>query len=306
MGSEADQNAQLFMIISIISWLALAILGWTSLGVPDIDSDDKIWIFWNYVIFSDNDLVWYEPLFIYYVLFYFVAIITLIFITAAFLVLCMSYFVKKDENVISGMLGTLSKFHFIPILCACALFIIGYTFDEDKITDGFKGGQYFMSIFFGVVALGSLIFIHLKTNIESPVYATWIIKHGAYGCLIALLFHHIGYAFSSYGVHEKMDVKTLDDYDDLNDWRKGCYIAFSIIIGLCNIGVSLFLKEIIIPFINLLIYIGLTVQFYKMDNVDFLFEPEDIYSKAPGIINIIMMVLSLLMVCFLGFKMRQT
>ena len=295
---ETDQGNQIFIIASVISWLALVIFGWMAFGVPDIDYYTiKIWIFWNYVIIDDEDIIVEEPLFIYYVLFYMACIITLLFVTAAFFVLCMGYFVKRDANIIIGMLGNLSKFHFVPILCVCGLFIIGYTYDDDDIWDGFNGGHYLFSIIFGVVALASLIFIYLRTNIESPIYATWAIKHGAYGCLIAFLIHHIGYVFSMYGVHDKRN-----DYNDLKDWRKGCYIAFSIIIGLCNIGLSLFLKEIMIPFINLLIYIGMTVQFFKIDKDT----RKDRFSEAPGAINIIMMIMSLLMVGFLGSKMKQS
>ena len=303
MGEETSQNAQIFMIISIISWLSLAILGWMTFGVPDTDYD-KTWIFWIYMIYSDDDYISNEPLIIYYVLFYMVAIITLIFVTAAFLVLCMSYFVKKDGNVISGMLGSLTQFHFAPILCVCALFIIGYTFDDEK-ADGFNGVKYFFSILFGVIALGLLIFIHLKTNIESPSYAVWTIKHGSYGSLIAFLLHYVGYVFSMYGVHDKSN--DYEKWDELKDWRKGCYIAFSIIIGICSIGVSLFLKEIVIPFINLLIYIGMTVQFFKLEKENiYQTGRKDIYTEAPGAINIIMMIMSLLIVGYLGNKMRQS
>ena len=287
------------MIASVLSWLTLVIFGWMSFAVPDIDKyyNFKMWIFWNYVIIDeDNFYSWnYFPLYIYYVLFYMACIITLLFVTAAFLVLCMGYLVKKDGNIINGMLGGLSKFHFVPILSVCALFIIGYTYDDDYYLDGFNGGHYFFSILFGVAALASLIFIYLRTNLESPIYATWAIKHGAYGSLIAFLIHHIGYVFSMYGVHDKKN-------QDLKDWVKGCYIAFSIIIGLCNIGLSLFLKEIMIPLINLLIYIGMTIDFFKR-NKDYR---KNIYSEAPGIINIIMILMSLLMVVFLASKIKQS
>ena len=299
------QNSQLFMIASVLSWLTLVIFGWMSLAVPDLDkfSDIKTWIFWNYVIIDNdnyNPLIYYPfyPLSIYYVMFYVAGIITLLFVTAAFLVLCIGYFIKKDGNIMSGMLGFLSRFHFVPILSVCALFIIGYTYDDDHgIYDGFNGGHYLFSILFGVAALASLIFIYLRTNLQSPIYATWAIKHGAYGSLIAFLIHHIGYVFSHYGMHDK-----INDYQDRKDWAKGCYIAFSIIIGLCNIGLSLFLKEIVIPFINLLIYIGMTIQFFEIDK-DFR---KEFYSEAPGVINIIMMLMSLLMIGFLGSKIKQS
>lgn len=56
----------------------------------------------------------------YYICF----ILTLIFITGG----CFTFFIKaiitKDEQVINGMMGKFSKFHFFPLLCVSALFII--------------------------------------------------------------------------------------------------------------------------------------------------------------------------------------
>ena len=300
-----EQDNQMFMLISLVSWLGLVITGWMSLGVPNkkwLFGDDKIWVFWTYSIITSDDTILEQPLLIYYVLFYIAALLTLVFITAAFLVICMS-FVKKDGNVLSAMSSGLTQFHFVPILCVCALFIIGETTDEDNDVED---AHYIFSIIFGFIALVSLIFFHFKTNLDSPSYAAWTIKHCAYGSLIAFLIHHVGYAITAYGTFDKECSPWFSTYYDLdsecNDWKKGCYIAFSIIIGICSIGVSLFLKEIVIPFINLLIYIGMTTQFYKLNK----FQKEDYYKNAPGIINIIMMVLSLVMIGFLGMKLKQS
>lgn len=309
------KDTMIFMIISIFAWITIAITGWISLGVPNLKfeyfSDDydikskKIWVFWNYYIISTNKALstlyaYYEPLFIHFVLFYMIGILALVLLTLAFFVLCNSFFLKKDINVISGMLGNLTKFHFVPLLSVSALFIIGECYDKDDDDNGRAGGfeeeHFLCGIIFGIIALVSLIFIHFKTDIKSPSSAVWIIKHGVYGCLIALLTHHVGYAFTFYRFLK------LDNNDDIKDWIKSCYIAFSIIIGLANIGVSLVLKELIIPFINLLIYIGMTVQFFKLDKD----ARKEIYSETPGVINIIMMILSLLMTGFLGMKMRAS
>ena len=64
---------------------------------------------------------------IYYILFYIIIILTLILATAGFLVYIYSIFISKNDNVVNGMLGNISKFHFIPLLCISALFIIGET-----------------------------------------------------------------------------------------------------------------------------------------------------------------------------------
>lgn len=70
-----SQNSEIFKIVSIISWVMLAITGWMSFGVPDFEinyyfSKYKVWIFWTYGIINSNDLISASPLVIYYVLFY--------------------------------------------------------------------------------------------------------------------------------------------------------------------------------------------------------------------------------------------
>lgn len=287
--SELSDNDKIFMYISIVFWLLLLITGWICFAVPDLG--EKIILVWSYVIIRDKE-IWYYPLFIHYILFYMILIPTLLFITAAFIVYAYHIFMKKDGNVINGMLGNLTKFHFIPIACVSVLFIIGESVDENK---GLKGAHFFFNIFFGAIALASLIFIFMQTKLESPIYAAWTIKHGAYGCLIALLIHNIFYNIWYYG-----DYLKSNKYKDTHDWNKGCSIAFSILIGLGNLGVSVFLKEMVISIVNLLMYIGMTVQFYKMNKE----VRKYLFSEAPGVIDIFMIVFSLAAIAFLFIRYK--
>ena len=286
--SEIFGLTQIFMYISILCWLLLLITGWICFAVPDID---KTLVVWNYAIVRDKDFFFF-PLLIHYVLFYMIFIPTLLFITAAFVVYLYHLFIKKDGNVINGMLGNLTKFHFIPVVCVSFLFIIG-----ESINDSFdiKGAHIFFNIFFSVIALASLIYIYMQTKIESPIYANWIIKHGAYACLIAFLIHNTFYSFWLYGYHLKSNKGK-----DPHDWNKGCYITFSIFIGLANLGLSVFLKEIVIAIMNLLMYIGMAADFYKL-NKD---ERRHDYSEAPGIFDIFMILISIAAIAFIFIKYR--
>ena len=288
---------QPFMLASMFSWVLFLITAWMSLGVPNEDSGAVIWL-----IPSSKDLSGITlPIFMHYVMFYMVFIITFIFSTLAFLVYVYHLFINKNENVINGMLGGLAKFHFIPLLCISSLFIIGESLDS---TDA-KDAHYIFGIIFTILSIGSLIFIILKTQIDSPLYAQNAIKRGAYPCLLALLIYEMCwliYAYRQYLLIEDLRDGDEDAEDNILNWIKGCNIAFSLIIGILNMGLAFYLKDILLSCINLLIYIGMTVNFFKCDK-----EAREQYfdNDAAGIIDIIMMVLAFILTVFLVLKAKS-
>ena len=291
----AMKMMKIYMMISLFSWVGLIITGWLFLIVPDIE---KIKIFWTYIIITKDSLTkeaFKFPLNIYFVLFLIIAIITLISITAAFGVYVYSIFIKKDFKFIGAVLMTSTKFHFIPLLTISALFIIGESVDKDK---GFEDEHYISSLIFTIISLVLLIFFYIKTNLDSSLYANWTIKSGAFSCLIALLMHNIGYVISIYSFNKIWEKKKFDKQKDYWDWLKYCYIIFSIVVGLGNLIVSFVLKEMVIAFINFLIYIGMTVSFYKLVKES----RKEIYGKAPGIIDIVMICCSACLAAFLFLK----
>ena len=65
-----------------------------------------------------------------------IMIFILIVATLAFLYYFIFSTFKKDSGIVNGMLGDISKFHFIPLACASALFLIGITvknYDDEKV-----------------------------------------------------------------------------------------------------------------------------------------------------------------------------
>lgn len=299
-GSTPDNN-MIFMVISIISWALLIVTGWMSFGVPkvstfctygkDKEGICKIIITWLSIHYNkDSFEINTMPVTINYIVFFMMVSIILLLLVASFVVF-INGIITKNENILNGMLGNYSKFHFIPLLCVSSLFIIGESLD--KFLE-IKGIHCFFNLFFTIIGLGSLVFITMQTNIESPNYASWIIKHGGYSSLIAWLSYNLFYIIFYYHI-------LLTD-KDLEKWFKGCEIAFSIIIGILNLGLGLFLKTVMLPFINLLIYIGMTCRFFKLEK---LYRKALYGSETGGIIDIVMIVLSILELVFIILQMQK-
>ena len=296
-----DSNSKIFMAISIISWTLLLITGWMSFGVPKIHNGlgDNGTLFWL-IDHINKDEVYANSFDVYYILFYIIIILTLILATAGFLVYIYSIFISKNDNVVNGMLGNISKFHFIPLLCISALFIIGETLKRGNALFGAYTGIHStvqtvhcaFNLIFCIIGLGSLIYICLNTKISEPMYANLTINKGMYSCFIALLVYNFGFVATLSNFLANIDERGYDVAKNV----KGFGYAFSIIIGVANIFLSIFLKDIMIGFINILLYIGMIINFFKIheDVKEYLYNNDD----GIGIAQIVMLVLS---ICSLGF-----
>ena len=301
------ESKTIFIGISIISWVLLLITGWMSLGVPSFDNGlgTKGSMFWL-IEHINKDYAYGNSFDIYYVIFYIIIIPTLILATAGFLVYIYSLFISKNDNVINGMFGNMSQFHFIPLLCISSLFIIGESLDKGNTLFGAYTGIHMnvkkvhcaFNLIFDIIGLGSLIFIYINTKIYEPLYAVLTINKGTYSCFIALLVYDFFYVITL------SDIITnfyKNDYD-ISKRLKGYGYAFSIIIGVANMFLSIFLKDIIIGFINILIYIGMIINFFKIkkDTKEFLYDNNGI-----GITQIIFLVLSFCSIVFLIIKYKS-
>jgi len=277
-----------FVLISLISWILVLITGWLSFFVPNLDGG---FIFMNHVIITEG----YNPfpLFMYKVFFYILAIILLFSLTVSFIIYVYNLFQTKDENVLNGMLGNISKFHFIPLICIAVLFIIGESINKNK---SFNGTHYFFFLFFTILALFSMIFIYIYTKIDSPVYVNYIIKNCAYSCLISFLIYNLFVVIWGYILNKK------DDVDDAVKFNKNCTTAFSILICLANLCASFLLNEITISVSNLIIYIGMTTCFYKISK----YYRDYLYNKSVGIIDIFGIIFSILMICLVAYRKKMS
>ena len=193
--------------------------------------------------------------------------------------------IKKDHEIIEGMLGTISQFHFFPLLCAFAMTLLGEIIDKDN-----KKDITFAGLVISFVGLGTLIFIYINTNFKNNIWWTkFCLKEGAFSCLIILFWYNFCYDIFMARVEDKPN-------KDNKKWKKGCSLAFSIIFGIGSIAFSYVFKDIMISFLNILIYIGLTIHYFE-DLVDT--SGKDYNKNADGAIDMIILMCSIILFSYL-------
>lgn len=189
-------------ILSLCCWLLFLITGWISISYLEDNKYRYIWTipkveipdykFPEYEktgipLFDDAaEIAYNKALDLYYIGFYLpiqmsipfidiIMIFILIVATLAFLYYFIFSTFKKDSGIVNGMLGDISKFHFIPLACASALFLIGITmknYDDEKSVKGI----IITALIFSLLGLFSLIFIFFKADLSSSIYGNWLIK----------------------------------------------------------------------------------------------------------------------------------
>ncbi len=315
-------------IMSYLSWLLLVASGWASIKWlderPTLDDlsnfnypDDDFHVGWTIWTFQalrtrkngEDPLESYLPLQMQVSLYYICFILTLIIITGGCILFFIKTIFKKDDQVINGMMGQFSKFHFFPLLCASALFIIGECVDNDfdiekptweEDRDEHIKKMYISALVFSIIGLASFIFIYIMTDLNTnDWWVLLLLKKGVYSCLIVLIWYN--FCYNIYYVHSY----TNPDEDDekQNDWLKGCSLAFSILFGIGSLVFSFVFKDLVACVMNLLIYIGLTVAYFRVPK-EFRKE-KDANKNGDGIVDIIMLVLSVAMIVLLLVKFRE-
>jgi len=297
-GAPLSSSSDMFVILSLCSWTMLIITSWMPILVLGVSKNRLIYYLWIFMKTKYQDKSTPQPLDINFAVFNVIFILTFILGTIAFIVYIFSMFIKNN-TVITGMIGNISKFHFIPLFLISGLFIIGESYSKDEFNDA----KFIFSIIFTVLALITLIFISFRTQIESPWYACLTINKGFYSCLIALLIYNLSYLFTYYGMYRKeKNIRKVYDYDDYMkklkeyyNWIKRCYLAFTILIGVLNNAVAFLLKDLIISLMNILLYLGMMINYFRLNkNVrKALYKNETI-----GIFEIIMMVVSVAYIAF--------
>jgi hypothetical protein len=287
-------------LLSIISWLLYLITGWIAIF-------GKEYYLWtipkntivNYVIGTYHI---YIPCQIDEPLLMTIFIVTLAISTLGF-VAYLVYSTCIKSNVFDGMMGSLSRFHFIPLACAGGLFLVGETISESENPKDLL----IAALCFSIIGFISLILVHLKTNME-PWYASLLVKKATFSCLIALFTYSICYTIYQLGVINELNNFTLEQLikyilngkNNLADFINNCATAFSIVIGVVNLSVSFVLKDFMISVMNLLIYIGCTIYYYNIESYkDTFFK-----NNGEGIIDIVMIVLSALNIGLILFMYK--
>ena len=195
-------------------------------------------------------------------------------------------FIKRDIKAIDGLFGNLSQFHFFPFLCNFAMSLLGILTDDD----GKKWKKIASAgLAISLLGLASMIFIYITTKSDSfDLTGKFFIKNGAFSCLIVLFWYNFCY--------DIFQVRLLTEDELEQKWAKGCSLAFSIIFGVGSISFSFLFKDVMVSFMNILIYIGLAKNYFDL-GIDT--SSKDYNKNGDGAVDIIMLVCSMILFLFL-------
>jgi hypothetical protein len=272
----------IFLIISCVSWLLVAVNNLASLKWMYNGKKDGVFrSVWNILIYNEYFPLQMNEIMIYIVFNFYYAIIFI-----GCVVYIIKTLIKKDQQIIEGMMGTISQFHFFPLLCAFAMTLLGEIYDEDIKK---RKNIAFTGLVISIVGVATLIFIYINTNFKNNVWWTkFCLKEGTFSCLIILFWYNFCYSIYQARFVDKPE-------KDNSKWRKGCSLAFSIIFGIGSIAFSYVFKDIMVSFMNILIYIGLVIHYFQ--EID---DTKKEYNKnGDGAVDIIMLVCSMILFLFL-------
>ena len=211
---------------------------------------------------------------------------------------------KKKQNLYDGMTGTWGKFHFIPLFLISALFITIFTANSGINEDDLKINKMLLifDIIFTLLALISLIIIYITTELNCEWYIVMIIKKGFFSTLIIILWYNL--------YHVIICLRSIDiilDYNDKDSLRscfKATGIIFSVLIGIGSFVFSFIFNDVAAAFTNFLIYLGFVLYFFKTnrDEKTKNYRKEHFNGVADGVIDIIMMCLSIVLIAILVIR----
>ena len=155
-------------------------------------------------------------------------------------------------------------------------------------------GEIIQDLVFTFIALGFLIYVYTKTNLQAEWYIVLTIKKGLFSSLIVILWYNLFYTSIIIGIINNLR-------GDIYSFLKGAGISFSILVGFGSLIFSLVFKDVIAAVTNLLIYIGLVSSFFGMNGKNGIMR--SLYGGvADGVIEIIIMVLNLVVILLLIFS----
>ena len=268
------------LILAYISWLAITINNWVSLTWL---YNKKYRSIWNIYIYLEDEEKYQAPLQMYYIMNYIVVNFVFTIISIGCIVFFITTSCRKEQGVINGIMGNITQFHFFPLLCYLGMTILGESGAEAGNTD--KAG-----IALSLIGLLSMILIYIFTEIKSENWWANFFLKGTFSCLIILFWYNFCYDI----YYLRLAVKEEEvDYD----WLKGCGIFFSIIFGLCVLAFACAFKDILLSFLNILIYIGMSIYYFKYTEKER--STEQFNKNEDGIIDIIILVFSTVLFFYL-------
>ena len=288
---DGSNDSSSWHIISIVSWSLMLIVQWASYHFEFF-----IWEIFQDRISSDIGLGYFPIsvnlpwLFIY-----------LFLITAlAFGVYMVFTTCKRNQGLYDGMLGSLSRYHFIPLLLIASIYIIALNSGKGDNEFGYTKKLLIFDLIFTLLGLISLIFIYIVTQLNTEWYFVLSIKKGMYSTFIIILWYNFFHIIVS--LHT---ILNRDEEESVRKFYKVVGILFVILFGLGCLCFSLLFKDIIAAFTTFLIYLGMIEAFFTGDEDDINKKKESFNGVADGVLDIIFMILSLACIFFLALRCRE-
>ena len=286
-------------IFSLLGWLLYLICGWISLKwigyetIPNYGTYGYLFTIYRLPIYKDistnKKYAIIYPLQLQASVLYIIVIITMLFALIAFIVYLVKTSCKQEKAVFDGMMNDWTRFHFVPLFLAAGLFLIGICLAERK--DGNWEDANIAGIILDILGLGSLIFIYIKTDLPDDCL-TASIKKGAYSSLIALEWYYFCYIIYNLAAMDKPN-KTLESKED-------CGVIMPIIEGLGVLFFSFYFNDVVIAFMNVLIFAGAMGYYFSIDKT---LRKKDAkqggHGAGEGVIDLIFFIFSVVVVFFL-------
>lgn len=134
-------------------------------------------------------------------------------------------------------------------------------------------------------------------------------KKGVFSTFIVILWYNFFFVIISLKsvnyILDNFGRINLDIYDSLFAFYKRIGVSFVVIMGVFTLVFSFFFKDIMIAFVNFLIYVGMVMAFFSKNEKQSEFRKETFFGYTDGILDIIIMALSLIMIALLILIYKQ-
>ena len=284
-------------IFSYLLWLLLAVNNMASLKWMYEYKDrqtgqtGQIWcvhinkIEIDSLIQNNQKEIEYIPIQIDYIMIYIIFNIEIVISIIGCVVFIIKTLIKKEQSVIDGMMGKFSQFHFFPLLCAFILSLLGETIKFDNADHIANTG-----LAFSLIGLASMLFIYINTEFKSQDWwAEYTLKKGTFSCLLILFWYNFWYDIYFVSLLEKMS----HDKQITQGFIKGCGITFSMFVGIGSLAFSYVFKDIVICFMNILIYFGMAKYYFELDEEER--SKKDLNKNGDGAIDMIILTCSIIL-----------
>ena len=176
-----------------------------------------------------------------------------IFITSLNLVGFIIYLIftscKKDNHLYKSMFRGITKFHFVPLLLTSVLLILEHSISININNETNKKNIIITDLVISLLALGTFIITYIVMHLPCEWYIVLAIKKGTFSSIIPyLLYNSIVDIMQLLIIFKKVDNIQIIDTISI------------ILLAVISLSFSFIFKDIIIAFVNALIYVGLIIN----------------------------------------------